>query len=270
VSDSDLSSSSTLRDYLRNLSREEPNVKLKFPKWDVCVVLRALRRTPFEPLETVDLKFLTFKTVFLIALATAARVSELAALSAEQGFVKIKEDKSEMRLRPFDGFLAKNQRAEEPPRELVIRSLRHYAPPDDPERLLCPVRALSTYLKRTNKHRGARKRLFLALKENCVAEIGANTISRWIREAIKLAYQLQAPLELESLFCVTAHEVRAISTSLVAWRNASIIEVLRSACWKNHNTFTDFYLRDMCLVAQKLKRSGRGVVCAGRELSLDL
>jgi hypothetical protein len=36
---------------------------------------------PFEPMDKVSLKYLTFKTVFLVALATAQRWSELHALA---------------------------------------------------------------------------------------------------------------------------------------------------------------------------------------------
>jgi hypothetical protein len=38
---------------------------------DLSVVLRALMGFPFEPMDKVNLKFLTFMTVFLVALATA-------------------------------------------------------------------------------------------------------------------------------------------------------------------------------------------------------
>jgi hypothetical protein len=45
------------------------------PKWDLSVVLRALMGFPFETMDKVSLKYLTFKTIFLVALATAQRRS---------------------------------------------------------------------------------------------------------------------------------------------------------------------------------------------------
>jgi hypothetical protein len=45
------------------------------------VVLRAFMGFPFEPMDKVSLKYLTFKTVFLVALATAQSRSELHALA---------------------------------------------------------------------------------------------------------------------------------------------------------------------------------------------
>src|SRR4029434_2407088 len=37
------------------------------PSWDLLVVLRALTGPPFEPLETVDIKFVSLKTALLLS-----------------------------------------------------------------------------------------------------------------------------------------------------------------------------------------------------------
>jgi len=265
-----LGESGTLGDFLKNLKQKIPVHKNNFPKWDLCVVLKGLRSEHFEPLDQVCLRNLTFKTVFLVALATAARVSELSALSAEEGFVRIKPDKSKVTLRPQVGFLAKNQKATESPREMVIQSLQQHAQNTDPERLLCPVRAIRIYLERTNVFRKNRKKLFISYCEKGSKEITVNTISRWLRETIKLSYQVQKSSDIEKMYQVSAHEIRAIATSLLAWKNTSIAEVLRAAHWKNHSTFTDFYLRNMVSYTKTLKNQGGAVVCAGRELVLDI
>ena len=54
-------------------------VKL-LPEWDLDVVLKMLQKAPFEPLFCADLKEITFKTVFLIAITTFRRCSDLQAL----------------------------------------------------------------------------------------------------------------------------------------------------------------------------------------------
>ena len=51
------------------------------PSWDLDVVLGALNSPPFEPLGGADLKWLSIKTAFLLAVTSARRVSELHALS---------------------------------------------------------------------------------------------------------------------------------------------------------------------------------------------
>ena len=43
------------------------------PSWDLLVVLRALTGLPFEPLEKVDMKFVSLKTTLLLALMSAKR-----------------------------------------------------------------------------------------------------------------------------------------------------------------------------------------------------
>ena len=49
------------------------------PQWDLGIVPEALSKPPYEPLREASLKHLTLKTVFLLALASAGRCSELQA-----------------------------------------------------------------------------------------------------------------------------------------------------------------------------------------------
>ena len=51
------------------------------PNWDLALVLDALTGAPFEPLERVDMRFLSLKAALLLALVTAKRVSDLHVLS---------------------------------------------------------------------------------------------------------------------------------------------------------------------------------------------
>ncbi len=52
------------------------------PSWDLPSVLTALEE-PFEPLQSVELKFLSLKTVLLTALASVKRVGDLQAFSVD-------------------------------------------------------------------------------------------------------------------------------------------------------------------------------------------
>ena len=54
---------------------------LRPPAWDVALVLQSLTGAPYEPLRDAEERFLTHKTLFLVALASAKRVGELHALS---------------------------------------------------------------------------------------------------------------------------------------------------------------------------------------------
>ena len=70
----------TLRSLLKNLECERARSRRQAPDWDLSLVLRRLRLPPFEPLSTCSLQLLTWKTVFLFALASGKRRGEIHAL----------------------------------------------------------------------------------------------------------------------------------------------------------------------------------------------
>lgn len=55
--------------------------------WDLPLVLRCLTRHPFEPASTCDLRLLSWKTLFLVAITSGRWVSELAALDYRPPFL---------------------------------------------------------------------------------------------------------------------------------------------------------------------------------------
>ena len=59
---------------------QRPRVTPVLPQWDLGIVLEALSKPPYEPLREASFKHLTLKTVFLLAMASAGRRSELQAL----------------------------------------------------------------------------------------------------------------------------------------------------------------------------------------------
>ena len=82
----------------------EPNL---VPCWDLTVVLDKFTKSPFEPrdMASVELKFLTFKTVFLLSLACRARRGEIHTL--DQSCIRWSPDGKDVFLRPYMGFMAK-------------------------------------------------------------------------------------------------------------------------------------------------------------------
>ncbi|KAL0160772.1 hypothetical protein M9458_044497, partial [Cirrhinus mrigala] len=54
------------------------------PSWDLSVALQGLRGPPFEPLVSVELKFLSLQTALLTALASINRVGDLQAFSVNE------------------------------------------------------------------------------------------------------------------------------------------------------------------------------------------
>ena len=78
--DFDISKNLELNRLLASFHRDRPVKDRAVPKWDLSIVLLALTKPPrFEPLRKPSLKFLTFKTVFLITLASGRRRGEVHA-----------------------------------------------------------------------------------------------------------------------------------------------------------------------------------------------
>jgi len=67
-----------------------PPCSLFIPFWDLTVVLSTLQRALFEPLQSVKLKFLSMKTVVLVALASIKRVRELQAFSVDKACLEVR------------------------------------------------------------------------------------------------------------------------------------------------------------------------------------
>ena len=75
----DVSKSLELNRLLSSFYRDKPVVNSSIPSWDLALVLQALTKQPFEPLGKASLKLLTFKTVFLLTLASGKRRGEIHA-----------------------------------------------------------------------------------------------------------------------------------------------------------------------------------------------
>ena len=76
----DFGSHPVLPELIKSFQRQRPVYRSLTPKWDLAFVLSHLCKAPFEPLNKVSLFHLTVKTVFLITLASARRISEVHAL----------------------------------------------------------------------------------------------------------------------------------------------------------------------------------------------
>lgn len=238
----DLSEDQLLGDVSRALSLQEARAPRRVPAWDLFLVLAALRKPPFEPLADSAFKWLTYKTVFLLALATARRRSEIHGLSGDKQDIAFNPDGS-VSLRFLPEFLAKTQDPSSSLPSVTVRSLSDILARDDEDRKLCPVRALSYYLARSNPRRKNQRRLFISLNEEYSRDIAAGTVSRWISATIVQAYQSSA--QSMSALNPRAHEVRALATSAAFQQSVALHQVLAAAFWRSENPFINHYLRDL-------------------------
>ncbi len=56
---------------IRGMGNLRPRQQQPIPVWSLQLVLYVLAEPPFEPIESIDIKLLTFKAVFLTAAASA-------------------------------------------------------------------------------------------------------------------------------------------------------------------------------------------------------
>ena len=101
-----ISKSLELNRLIASFTRDRPKPNRSIPTWDLSLVLLGLTKPPFEPLSEAPLKWLTYKTVFLLALASGKRRSEIHAWTHSS--VSSRRNWSEVTVSPSPAFLAKN------------------------------------------------------------------------------------------------------------------------------------------------------------------
>ena len=236
-----------LLDFLRSFAIGRPRCPQAPPSWDLDVVLRHLMSSAFEPLESVSLRALTKKTLFLASLATAKRVSEIQALSKTVAAIG-----NDLMVSYLPHFIAKTERADFPvPRSFRILSLREFAGDMEEGSLLCPVQALNMYLRRTSSF-VVRASSFFVSPRSPSRQISKNAVSCFLWEVISEA----GPVRADVAAPLRAHSVRGVATSVSFLRNWSISKVLEAAIWRSNSVFASFYFRDISFVFQGLRSLG--------------
>ena len=106
-----ISQSSDLNGLLCSFHRDHPKSSRNLPKWNLSVVLYELTKVPFEPMKDTDLKHLTLKTAFMLALASVKHHSKIHAWVTNNESNLGQWEK--VALFPSSDFIAKNQLARE-------------------------------------------------------------------------------------------------------------------------------------------------------------
>ena len=83
-----ISKDENLNRLLDSFHRDKPKGRRGVPSWNLSLVLHQLTKAPFEPLRKASLKHLTFKTVFLLALGSGKRRSEMHAWLCKTSGIK--------------------------------------------------------------------------------------------------------------------------------------------------------------------------------------
>ncbi len=229
--------------FLRGVMRLRPQVRSRVPPWDLAVVLDALCRPPFEPIEEISDRLLTLKTVLLLAISSLKRVGDLQALSVAPSYLDFAPGLAKVILYPRAGYVPKVPSST--PRPVVLQA---FCPPPfrepDQQRLncMCPVRALDTYVHRAALWRKADQLLvcYGPLKRGRPAS--KQTLSRWIVDAITVAYESS---DLPSPLGVKAHSTRSVAASKAFLAGVPMQDICNAAGWSTPLTFVRFYDLDL-------------------------
>ena len=212
-----------------------PRTQKVLPRWHLSVVLKGLMKPSFAingSNRNISLELLSYKTAFLIALATGARGSELVDLSRALHNLEFKTLDSGARqasIRMVPKFIPNNQRPELVPVAHLF--------PKDLERLLCPVQALGLYVVKTTERakEDPQQKLFVHFSPD--VQLFTTHFWRWVAETIRLTYENSWQTDLPK---IRAQDGSAVTASIVYYRNTPLSELLRTS-----NMFVWHYLKDM-------------------------
>ncbi|KAK7895505.1 hypothetical protein WMY93_020830 [Mugilogobius chulae] len=224
--------------FLKGARRLHPPQRHVAPTWDLSLVLDALQSPPFEPLPDVDIKWLSMKTAFLLAMASARRVGELQALSVHESCCRWNSDGSGVTLWPDPSFVPKvpSSSACCPPLQLARFDTEGSSPH------LCPVRALNAYIQVTASFRQS-DCLFVCFAGSRKGQaLSKQRLAHWVVDVISKAYSLRSrPLPAG----VRCHSTRGVTTSWAAMNGVPLDVICAAAAWTSPSTFTRFYQVNM-------------------------
>ena len=227
-----ISQSSDHHRLLSSFHRDRAKSSRNLPKWNLSVVLNELTKAPFEPMKDTDLKHLTLKTAFLLALASGKCCSEIHAWIANK--VSNLGQWEKVALFPSSDVSP-----------VTIPDLTTIVDRQFKEdRTLCPVLSLRYYLDRTKDLRGSRSLLSISFKKGHTSDIRPATLSSWLKQTILLCFK-QADQQALDLVQVKAYDIRAFAASKAFYGGVSVDQIMQAYHWKAHNTFTNFNLRDL-------------------------
>lgn len=236
-----------IRQFLRGAANLRPPALHRYPSWDLPKVLSALTRPPFEPLREVGLHYLSYKVSFLVAITSAHRISELAALSARPNLCIFHTDQMVLRLDP--SFIPKINSKFHRAQELILPNFC----PSPSHRLewtwhtLDVRRALRIYLKRTSSFRQSES-LFISFQPSTLGlRVSSPIVGRWLRATIAAAYEAHS---LPVPGRIMAHSTWSTATSAAWSTQASLEDICRVAMWASPSLFIRHYKLDVYALAE--------------------
>ena len=200
---------------------ERPPIPRYFNTWDV-------QRIPSHPeslgqSESLSLKALSLKTVFLLAITRPSRSADLSQLDKS----RIRSGCNGVTFLPVGVAKQSRQgRAKE----------SFYFPSFQGNTILCPVNALTVYLGKTRQLRGSENRLFISFIKPHKA-ITCSSNARWLRTVLE-----EAGID-SAIF--GAYSTRGASALAAVRGGVTLEDILKAANWSSESVFQRFYHKEV-------------------------
>lgn len=180
----------------------------------------------FKDNSSITLAALLLKTLFLIGLASGARIVEIAALRRYKDHCKFRSGDSGISLCVHKGFLHKSERRLKRSPIIRIPCLTK-----EGNNYLCPVKALKAWLERTRLWINPNNYLWLNAANRKPAIL--KLLSLRFKALIRLAHNA----DLASNF----HQLRKVAASLAFDKGLPIADLFSRANWNSKSVFFKHY-----------------------------
>ena len=201
-----------------------PAVPYRPVRWSLDPVLNLLSEPEFCNFHIIENHL--SKCIFLLALATGNRVSELHALRREPEYTQI--SKNMLTIVGRASFIAKNENPIHRRNPIFIKAIFD---DDGTPHPLCPVDATRTYIELTkNVTNGP---LFISLKDVPLSKFKCSYI---LCQIIKESQPNVFP---------HSHDIRKMATSLAFFANVDLDQICDSVGWSSSRVFRRHYLKQI-------------------------
>ena len=208
----------------RSFFNQRPPTKPAPPSWSLKKVLNLLQTPRFTSNPSKEDSLL--KALFLMALATGQRVSQLAAHQRVGQFLRWAESDSSVTLTPRPRFLAKNERSGHRVNPATVPAWVM----ETGSHALCPVAALREYLVATSSYRGND----LWVDHTSYKSLKPRDLANLLVRLIELADPESKP---------KAHQIRAYASTLAFFKSFDVEEVREAGQWSSARSFVTRYLQ---------------------------
>ena len=200
---------------LKGIFRKRPALPRYVTTYDPDIVLNFLKALPSW--ENITLKWLTLKTVTLLALLSGHRCQSINSLSLDHMDIDIE------RVVFYIPDIIKNTTTSFHPEPIELAAYNL-------DESICPVRTVVEYIKATEKFRKSQN---VILSYHTHDVVTTQTVSRYVKLTLKSSGINTA--------IFTAHSTRHSSSSKTFMKGLSLAEIVKKGGWKSSSCFRKYY-----------------------------